>query len=344
MPNDPIKAEETRLKMRLAKLGSNHPNWGKPRTEETKHKMSVAAKGKPKSESHKHNLSLAWKTRLWASNETRHKMSLVRKGRKLTQEHIDKIRSANKGKSRTEETCKKISDSKRGTVPSKETREKLSVAGMGRKVSEETKQKLRVANSGKNNGMFGKHHTEKQKMHLSKIFSGRIVSEETKRKQSVASQGHIVSEETKIKIVENRCGGFWYGNVRYGKKIYCELWDENLRMRIREYWGNKSVISKVTKEENGKRKQQLTCHHVYYQEKACCVWDEDVEGYYAMIDGEKHYIDGDPNKFVTLTASENGKVNTNKLEWIKYFEDLIKKQGEKCYYTKEEWIIIKKDK
>jgi hypothetical protein len=91
-------------------------------------------------------------------------------------------------------------------------------------------------------------------------------------------------------------------------------------------------LSGKTSDDNGGR--QLSCHHVYYQKKACCEWDEDVKGYYAMIDDEKYYIKGDPNKFVTLTAGENSMVEKNKLQWVKFFEDLIENQGGKCYSQK----------
>jgi len=90
--------------------------------------------------------------------------------------------------------------------------------------------------------------------------------------------------------------------------------------------------------------RSISCHHVYYQEKACCIWDEDEHGYYANIDiGTKkvpniirYYIDGDPNKFVTLTAQEHGKTRTNKIHWIKTFEKVIADQGGKCYFTSSE--------
>ena len=149
--------------------------------------------------------------------------------------------------------------------------------------------------------------------------------------------GTDASDESRRKMSETQIllkNDIWYGGVKYveERRHYCELWNENIRKRIRDYWGNKSVISGKTKEDNGGI--NLSCHHVYYQKKACCVWDEDANGYYAWIDGEKYYINGDPNKFVTLTHSENGMVNYNKLHWVKFFEDLIEKQGGKCYNEK----------
>ena len=55
-------------------------NKGKPRTEETKHKIGAAMKGKPKTE------------------ETKKKMSEARKGKQFTEEHKKKLSEAHKGK------------------------------------------------------------------------------------------------------------------------------------------------------------------------------------------------------------------------------------------------------
>jgi hypothetical protein len=308
-------SEETRRKMSEAQRGEKHHFFGKHPSEETREKLRISSKNRPP-----------------ITDVTRQRISKSLEGRKLTEESRHKISVSMKGKNagernffygkhHTEESRKKISESQKRRAP----------------ISEETLLRMSVAQRGK-------IKTEEHRRKIGDSKKGKPRSEETREKLRILNTGKTSSEETRIKLSENGLGGHWYGNVRYPEgKQYCELWDAFLRMRIREYWGNKSVISKKTREENGKRKRQLSCHHVYYQEKACCIWDEDVGGYYAWIDGQKHYIDGDPNKFVLLTAGENTMVNTNKLEWVKYFEDLIKKHGGKCYYTKEEWKIIQKN-
>jgi hypothetical protein len=199
---------------------------------------------------------------------------------------------------------------------------------------------------------FWREHPE------AKLTLGKIVSERMKGRP-VINYNHEQSEQQRTKIQESMVGGFWYGNVRNdpknstyryvaGKHVrrYCELWNEDLKERIRAYWGYVSALSGL--EETSKHKsgtlRSISCHHVYYQKKACCVWDEDERGYYANINTgsyknpiiEKYYIDGDPNKFVTLTSSEHKKTDTNKLHWIRVFEDLIEEQGGKCYFTKQE--------
>jgi hypothetical protein len=144
------------------------------------------------------------------------------------------------------------------------------------------------------------------------------------------------------KLVEAAVGGFWYGNVKYPKRkklkycnIFYQMRDEG---RIGACWEFKSVLSGETKD--------LCYHHVYYQPKACCEFDKDIGGYYVWLNigashrpkWYKYYIPGDPNKFVPLTRSENSMVNGDKLKWIKIFEDIIDKNGGKCYLTKEEMV------
>jgi len=157
----------------------------------------------------------------------------------------------------------------------------------------------------------------------------------------------VYTEETRTKMstrsIEFHIGGFWYGNVKYNDPSkYCELWCPDLWHRIDGAQNYQSILSGKTKFENGGR--NLSRHHVYWQPKACCEWDEDVQGYYVWIDiGTpnhpnviKYYINGDPNKFVLLTISEHMMIRRDKLKWIGIFEDLIKtKLGGVCYLPKE---------
>lgn len=154
----------------------------------------------------------------------------------------------------------------------------------------------------------------------------------------------------RLKLVETLNGGIWYGNVPNDRRVhYCELWVPNLLTRIDIAQNYRSILSNKTKEDNkdhNGKPRSLTRHHVYWQPKACCEWDEDAQGYYAWINIEskrkpnwyKYYIDGDPNKFVLLTDSEHGMIKRDKLKWIKIFEELIKTNlNGKCYLTKEEY-------
>lgn len=150
--------------------------------------------------------------------------------------------------------------------------------------------------------------------------------------------------------------GFWYGNPSINNKgsreKYCEKWNRDLWDRIDAAWDFKSAISGKTRWDNNNIR--LSRHHVYWQKKACCVWDKEVKNYYCLINMgskknpeiKKYHITGDPNKFVLLTASEHtliaGSRKSGKdiLYWIKFFEDLIEQRkinGEKCYLSHDEY-------
>jgi len=156
-------------------------------------------------------------------------------------------------------------------------------------------------------------------------------------------------EAFRLMNTEIRVGGFWYGNVindRGGS--YCYKWNNYLRERIRAYWGNVSVLSgsPETCVSCLGNPMAISCHHVYYQKSACCLWDEDEHGYYVNLNTvsskkypkwERYYIeDGNPNKFVTLTKHEHRKTETNKIRWIKLFEQIIEDRGGKCFYSDQD--------
>lgn len=185
-----------------------------------------------------------------------------------------------------------------------------------------------------------------------KLWKGRVLKERFKDPELLKKLSDITTRAYQNPVersyrIECRHGGFWYGAVRYFERtFYCEKWTRDFRNRCRAWDDYKSVLSGITKEQNlvkGKP-TELSVHHVYYQKKACCEWDEDINGYYVMINlgtrakpiMVRYDIKGDPNKFVTLSHAENVMVNYDKLKWIKLFEDMIEFRDGKCYYTKEE--------
>jgi group I intron endonuclease len=115
-------SEETKARLR------------KPKSEETKLKMSLAAKNRVVSEEtrEKHrNKVVSEETRekcrkKTISEETRKKISIASKNQ--SRESREKQANALKGRKYSEEHKRKIGDSQRGKIVSQETREKLSLA------------------------------------------------------------------------------------------------------------------------------------------------------------------------------------------------------------------------
>ena len=274
------------------------------------------------------------------------------------------------GKKRPESTGKKISKKLKNRVITPEWRENIRQSRLGTHATQATKDLMSEQRSGENHPLFGTHRTDETKQLLRKANIGKKQSKDTSIKKSKANKKRFEDPEERKRMGELIRKYFedpekrkergrliqrgvidhkWFGDIVYLDKTYCEKWNAELRRRIRAYWGNKSVLSGKTITDNNNKR--LSCHHVYYQEKACCVWDEDTQGYYAWIDigtrkksnKIKYYIKGDPNKFVTLTEEEHGMVGSNKLKWIKIFEDLIEEQDGKCYFTKEEMKEIEDD-
>lgn len=129
-------------------IGENNPNYGKPRSAETRAKISATLKG--------HGVS----------EETRKKIGM-----------------ANSGRKRTEEEKLKISNSLKGHAVSEETRMLLSELNAGEKnphygksPSEETRAKMSERMTGEKNPFYGKHHTEETRARMSAAKKGRSKS------------------------------------------------------------------------------------------------------------------------------------------------------------------------
>jgi len=146
--------------------GEKNPMYGKHHSEEAKQKIRNFHNGK--------NLS----------EETKLKISLSNKGRNQSEEQKRKISEAHKGKIKTKEHCKNISLSKIG----------CNAWNKGLKMSKKYCENI----SGKNNGMYGKHHSEEAKKKISINNKGLKRTEETKQKMKKPK-----SEEHKQKLKES---------------------------------------------------------------------------------------------------------------------------------------------
>ena len=162
MPQDPIKAEETRKRMSLAWVGRKARGNVHNPSEETRRKLSVAKKGKPFSEEHKKNLSLAWEKRKERGG--------------MSEETKEKIRKTNTGRIWPDGFGAKISASKKGKPNGLE----------GKKFTEEHRKNISKALAGKSNplllgegnGFFNKKHTEEARKKMSTSKKGKPLSPE----------------------------------------------------------------------------------------------------------------------------------------------------------------------
>ena len=206
------------------KSGKNNPNYGKrgilshsygkPRSEETKRKLSKAHKGKKLSEETKKKMSDYWK-----------KHGNWIKGKKLPEEIRKQISESMIGRFSGE------NHPLYGKPRSEETKRKLSEAHKGKKLSEETKKKMSLNNVGEKNHAFGKKwlynkDTDEQVYVLSNEFEKYLnegfifgmrpktpLSEDSKRKMSMSKMGEK--------------------NARFGKKF--PKFSEQMKGRVRMY-------------------------------------------------------------------------------------------------------------
>lgn len=187
---------------------------GKPRSQETKDKMSKTTTGrkcKP------------------MSDEQRAKLSAINTGKKLSQETREKISKSLEGNKHSlgfkhaEETRKRWSEQRRGKkhkshICSEETKRKTSATLMGRKFTDEHKAKLSMAAKGHAPTFVGER-SEEYRRHLSESLRGKPKSEahklklrgipksaETRRKISEAKTGHKLSPEHIAKMSKRMMG------------------------------------------------------------------------------------------------------------------------------------------
>ncbi len=143
--NRPPVTEETRMKMRLAKLGRKQSAemvanrvkkiTGLKRTEETKRKLSEANKGQvPWCKGKKITLSEERKIQL-------KEIGARRKGIPLSEEHCRNIGKAHLGMKRPEGTGEKIAATKRGKPRSPETIQKISQTRLQTKLAKQNNER-----------------------------------------------------------------------------------------------------------------------------------------------------------------------------------------------------------
>ena len=185
-------SEETREKMRVARLGKRHSpetreklrlsHLGKTLSVESRLKLSRSLMGHPvsdtvrvkSSETMRHNNPVRFRHYHPLSDETKMKMSQAKKGKPghlLSLEHREKLRQANLGNKH----C------------------------LGRKLSDETKKKIGLANSIR-------PRTEAEKEFLRHLNTNPIFTTETRCKISETSKGRVKSSEARAKLSQSLTG------------------------------------------------------------------------------------------------------------------------------------------
>ena len=178
-------------------------------------------------------------------------------------------------------------------------------------ISEETREKLRKANKGEKNPFYGKHHTGKAKINISKARKGEKMSEETKNKLREARTerkkrlGYLNSEETRKKICivckgrvvwnkGKKCPEFSgenHPNWQGGKSF--ELYGFDFTKELKTFIRERDKFTCKVCNKNG-----FDCHHIDYDKKNC-----------------------NPDNLITLCRSCHMKTNYKRKYWTNYFNN-----------------------
>lgn len=171
-------APEIRAKISKSLSGENHPNWGKPKSAETRAKLSVSNMGKHSGEkSPLYGKPMPIERRLKISDSHKH----------LSPESIEHYRIAATGSKnpafgkswpteRREAQSARIAGKNNPHYGKKHTSEalaKISAKSTGRYVSPETRAKHSADTAGENNPMFGRKQTPEARAKISEAAKKR---------------------------------------------------------------------------------------------------------------------------------------------------------------------------
>jgi len=230
-----------------------------------------------------------------------------------------------KGQHHSESSKRKMHISHAGVPLKEEHRRNIGRSLKGKhgwKLPEEHIEKLRISHLGISPSNKGKKGLQKPwNKGLKGIFTH---TEEQKKKTSERMMGHPgymlgkkQSYVARTKLTESLMGGFWYGKIIYHDgPIYCDLWNENLRLRVRAWYGN-CCVECGQMWYPGQRKFHV--HHVWYNKKACC--------------------DDTPRSLILLCDACHNKTTPikNREYWSKHFQEMIDTYYcGRCWLTKEE--------
>ena len=182
------------------------------------------------------------------------------------------------------------------------TKQKISKSLLGKLKLEEHKQHLRDSSphlSGENNPMYGKGY----------LFAGE--------NNPMYGKGYLLKGEEnpmygKGYLLEGEKNGRWKDGISF--LPYCEKFDDDLKERVRNFFGRICFICGKTEQENGRK---LSVHHVNYNKMVCC---NDVKPL-----------------FVPLCISCHAKTNDERESWEEFLTASLQ------YLTNGECFLPKKE-
>ena len=197
-------SKETRSKLSAMNSGPNNYWFGKHITDDMKLKISIANK---KRFSNKENHPMYGKHH---SDETKEKLSIANKGKVIPEETKRKISETAK-LNMIDERRQIIGENSKNLWKDEAYRERqiTRLTGennpmYGKKHSDEAKEKNRKAHLGENNANYGKHLSDETKRKIGEAnkiaLRGKKLSEETKRKMSESRTGRVVSDDTRLRL------------------------------------------------------------------------------------------------------------------------------------------------
>lgn len=237
------------------------------------------------------------------------------RGLKFSKKTKQKMSDSKKGKPRSEKTKQKISNTSKGKILTEDHKRKIGMAGKGRKHSDKSKIKMSESSMGHFVSIETRKRMSKKRKGNNHYLYGKYQMEETKQKIALSKTGTHHSKETILKMSgENNHN--WNNGSSF--EPYCNKFNENLKQRVRYFFGNVCFLCGKTQEEN---RQKLSVHHVNYDKMICC---NDVEPL-----------------FVPLCHICHSKTGNKRMDYESYFEKRLNDEyNSKCFYTIEEFNHI----
>ena len=249
------------------------------------------------------------------------------KGYKHTDEEKAKMKGRvphNKGKHLSQSWKDALSISHMDKHPTQEHRDKIAASLMNKPKTPEHVENMSKSQKGKKKPASFSIRMKKYnetKPPITDLTRERL--SESRMGEKNPRYGKVALYTHRMKMVEAKIGGFWYGSIVYPEgPQYCEKWTAEFRERVRAFFGHKCMMPGCGHEWQPSE-PRLAVHHVTYEPKSCC--SEEV-----------------PRLFVPVCAKKcHLKTNSKKEFYREYFTDMINRDFDgKCFFTKEEYAAL----